>query len=222
MNILSDYKELSTTVADIVAKHIVEWPVTNIALPTGSTPIGMYEELVKKFDLEWTYVKTFNLDEYIMNPNHEQSYHSFMKKHLFDKIDIMPSQCYFPDRNTEAYEKKMKDMGGIDLCILGLGTNGHIAFNEPGSAFNSKTRVMNLTEQTIMDNSRFFDDVGDVPTQAITMGLGTIMDSKRIILMVSGKHKLNILNIAMKGEVTEDVPASILQKHNNVEVYCCD
>ena len=145
MNILNNYKELSTTVADIVEKHIIKWPVTNIALPTGNTPIGMYEELVKKKDLEWTYVKTFNLDEYIMNPNHEQSYHSYMKKHLHDKIDIMPSQCYFPDRNTEAYEKKIKDMGGIDLCILGLGTNGHIAFNEPGSAFDSKTRVMDLT-----------------------------------------------------------------------------
>ena len=145
MNVLNSYKELSTTVADIVAKHIIKWPVTNIALPTGSTPIGMYEELVKKFDLEWTYVKTFNLDEYIMNPNHEQSYHSYMKNHFYGKIDIMPSQCNFPDRNTEAYEKKMRDMGGIDLCILGLGTNGHIAFNEPGSAFDSKTRVMDLT-----------------------------------------------------------------------------
>ena len=222
INILKSYKELSLTVADIVAKHIVEWPVTNIALPTGSTPIGMYEELVKKFDLEWTYVKTFNLDEYIMNPNHEQSYHSFMKKHLFDKINIMPSQCYFPDRNTKAYEKKMKDMGGIDLCILGIGTNGHIAFNEPGSSFKSRTRVVNLSEQTIKDNSRFFGSVDDTPKQAITMGLGTIMESKKIILMASGDDKLNILNVAMNGEVTESVPASILQTHNNVEVYYCD
>ena len=222
MKTLSNYKELSKTVADIVEKHIIKWPVTNIALPTGSTPIGIYEELVKKKDLEWTYVKTFNLDEYIMNPNHEQSYHSFMKKHLFDKIDIMPSQCYFPDRNTEAYEKRMKDMGGLDLCILGLGTNGHIAFNEPGSAFDSRTRVMDLTEQTMTDNSRFFDDVGDVPTQAITMGLGTIMDSKRIILMVSGDHKLNMLNIAMNAAQTTDIPASVLQEHDNLEVYYCD
>ncbi len=116
----------------------------------------------------------------------------------------------------------MRDMGGIDLCILGLGTNGHIAFNEPGSAFDSKTRVMDLTEQTIIDNSRFFDDVGDVPTQAITMGLGTIMDSKRIILMVSGEHKLNILNVAMNAAQTTDIPASVLQEHDNLEVYYCD
>ena len=134
----------------------------------------------------------------------------------------MPSQCNFPDRNTEAYEKKMRDMGGIDLCILGLGTNGHIAFNEPGSDFQSRTRVMDLTEQTILDNSRFFDDVGDVPTQAITMGLGTIMDSKRIILMVSGEHKLNILNVAMNAAQTTDIPASVLQEHDNLEVYYCD
>jgi glucosamine-6-phosphate deaminase len=222
MNSLNNYKELSITVADIVAKHIIEWPVTNIALPTGSTPIGMYEELVKKFDLEWTYVKTFNLDEYIMNPDHEQSYHSYMKNNFYGKIDIMPSQCNFPDRNTEAYEKKMRNMGGIDLCILGLGTNGHIAFNEPGSDFKSRTRVVDLTEQTIVDNSRFFDDVGDVPTQAITMGLGTIMDSKRIILIVSGEQKLNILNVAMNAAQTIDIPASVLQEHDNLEVYYCD
>ena len=222
INVLKNYEELSSTVADIVAKHIVEWPVTNIALPTGSTPIGMYEELVKKFDLEWTYVKTFNLDEYIMNPNHEQSYHSFMKKHLFDKINIMPSQCYFPDRNTKAYEKKMKDMGGIDLCILGIGTNGHIAFNEPGSSFLSRTRVVDLSLQTIQDNSRFFGSVDDTPKQAITMGLGTIMESKKIVLMANGDHKLNILNVAMNGEVTESVPASVLQNHDNVKVFYCD
>jgi glucosamine-6-phosphate deaminase len=134
----------------------------------------------------------------------------------------MPSQCYFPDRNTEVYEEKIRDLGGIDLCILGLGTNGHIAFNEPGSAFDSRTRVMDLTEQTITDNSRFFDDIGDVPTQAITMGLGTIMDSKRIILMVSGDHKLNILNVAMNATQTIDIPASVLQEHDNLEIYYCD
>jgi glucosamine-6-phosphate deaminase len=108
------------------------------------------------------------------------------------------------------------------LCILGIGSNGHIAFNEPGSSFKSRTRVVELSEQTIEDNSRFFDSVDDVPTQAITMGLGTIMESKKIVLMVSGQHKLNILNIAMNGEVTESVPASILQRHDNVEIYYCD
>jgi glucosamine-6-phosphate deaminase len=110
---------------------------------------------------------------------------------------------------------------GIDLCILGIGSNGHIAFNEPGSSFLSRTRVVNLSEQTIQDNSRFFDSIDDVPKQAITMGLGTIMESKKIVLMANGDHKLNILNVAMNGEVTEDVPASILQNHDNVEVLYC-
>jgi glucosamine-6-phosphate deaminase len=111
---------------------------------------------------------------------------------------------------------------GIDLCILGIGTNGHIAFNEPGSSFLSRTRVVDLDEQTIQDNSRFFGSVDDTPKQAITMGLGTIMESKKIVLMANGKHKLNILKVAMNGEVTEDVPASILQNHDNVKVFYCD
>jgi glucosamine-6-phosphate deaminase len=111
---------------------------------------------------------------------------------------------------------------GIDLCILGIGTNGHIAFNEPGSSFKSRTRVVDLSEQTIQDNSRFFDSIDDVPKQAITMGLGTIMESKKIVLMVNGTNKLQILERAMYGEVTEDIPASILQRHNNVDVYYCD
>ena len=108
------------------------------------------------------------------------------------------------------------------MCILGIGTNGHIAFNEPGSSFLSRTRVVNLDEQTIQDNSRFFGSVEDTPKQAITMGLGTIMESKKIVLMANGDHKLNILNVAMNGEVTEDVPASILQNHENVKVYYCE
>ncbi len=222
INELKSYEKLSSHVADIVEKHITEHPVTSIVLPTGSTPIGMYKELVEKVDLEWTYVRTYNLDEYVINPKHEQSYHSFMKKHLFDKIDIYPNQCHFPDRNTELYEERIRNGGGIDLSILGIGTNGHIAFNEPGSSFNSRTRVMDLTEQTVMDNSRFFDDVGDVPIQAITMGLGTIMESKRIVMMANGKHKKAILEEAMNGPVTEQVPASVLQRHENIEVFYCD
>jgi glucosamine-6-phosphate deaminase len=111
---------------------------------------------------------------------------------------------------------------GIDLCILGIGTNGHIAFNEPGSSFLSRTRVVNLDEQTIQDNSRFFGSVEDTPKQAITMGLGTIMESKRIVLMAQGKHKKEILDRAMFGEITEDIPASILQTHNNMEAFYCD
>ena len=181
ITILNSYDLLSEKVANIVANHIIKWPVTAIAFPTGSTPIGMYAKLAKMWDLEWTYVQTFNLDEYIINPDHEQSYRSYMKKYLLDRVDIMPNHCNFPDRNTEAYDTKIRDFGGLDLCILGIGNNGHIAFNEPGSDFKSKTRVIDLTEETMVDNARFFNDVGEVPTQAITMGLGTIMNSKRII-----------------------------------------
>ena len=221
IKLLKDYEKLSSLVAVIVGTQILEHPQSKLILPTGSTPIGMYEELVRR-KLDWSLVETFNLDEYIMNPDHQYSYHSYMRKNLFDRINIYPDNCHFPFRPTLSFEDKMNVNKGIDLCILGIGSNGHIAFNEPGSSFKSRTRVVDLSEQTIQDNSRFFDSIDDVPKQAITMGLGTIMESKRIILMANGKHKLNILKVAMNGEVTEDVPASILQKHNDVEVFYCD
>ena len=221
INTLKSYSELCSTVADIVEAQLKEQPLSKLILPTGSTPLGLYDELVKR-KLDWSHAITFNLDEYLMNPDHPYSYHSFMKKNLFNKINIYPDNCHFPYRPTLSFEDKMYVNKGIDLCILGIGSNGHIAFNEPGSSFKSRTRVVDLTEQTIKDNSRYFDSIDDVPKQAITMGLRTIMESKRIILMANGKHKLNILKVAMNGEVTEDVPASILQNHNNVEVYYCD
>ena len=221
INILKSYKELSSTVANIVKKQLKKQPLSKLVLPTGDTPLGMYDELVKR-ELDWSHTITFNLDEYLMNPDHPCSYHSYMRKNLFDRTNIYPDHCHFPFRPTSVFEDKIAGSMGIDLCILGIGTNGHIAFNEPGSSFLSRTRVVDLTEQTIQDNSRYFDSIDDVPKQAITMGLRTIMESKRIILMANGNHKLNILNVAMNGEVTEDVPASILQNHKNVEVYYCD
>jgi glucosamine-6-phosphate deaminase len=217
---LKNYYELSSTVADIVEYQIQEEPLSRLVLPTGSTPLGLYEELVNR-DLDWSSVMTYNLDVYIMNPNHPQSYQTFMKENLFNRINIYPSNCNFPDRNVQVYEERLKGTP-IDLCILGIGSNGHIAFNEPGTSFDSRTQVVDLSEQTIQDNSRFFDSIDDVPTQAITMGLGTIMESKKIVLMANGQHKLNILNIAMNGDVTEEIPASILQTHKNVEVYYSD
>tara|TARA_B100000315_G_scaffold256165_1_gene301420 strand:- start:2175 stop:2843 length:669 start_codon:yes stop_codon:yes gene_type:complete len=215
---LNSYKELSSTVADIVEEQLVEKVFQQLVLPTGSTPIGLYKELAKR-NLNWSYVRTFNLDVYIMNPNHSQSYQTFMKENLFNRINIYPDNCHFPFRPTLAYEDKINYFGGVDLCILGIGSNGHIAFNEPGSSFKSRTRVVDLDEQTIQDNSRFFDSVDDVPKRAITMGIGTIMESKKIILMASGDHKKDILEKALNGKVTEDVPASVLQTHKNVEVY---
>ena len=220
IKVLKDYKELSYTVADIVEYQLQEQPLSRLILPTGSTPLGLYKELVNR-ELDWSSVMTYNLDVYIINPDHPQSYQTFMNENLFNKINIYPSNCQFPDRNVQSYEQRLKGIPA-DLCILGIGTNGHIAFNEPGSSFDSRTRVVVLDEQTIKDNSRFFDSIEDVPTQAITMGLGTIMDSKRIVLMANGKHKKDILDKAMNGRVTERVPASILQRHDNVEVYYCD
>ena len=221
INKLSSYKELSSTVADVVEEQITKHPLTKLVLPTGSTPLGMYEELVNR-KLDWSTVITFNLDVYLMNINHPESYQSYMRKNLFDRTNIYPNHSHFPFRPFSAFEDKIEGSKGIDLCILGIGSNGHIAFNEPGSSFQSRTRVVNLDEQTIKDNSRFFDSIDDVPTQAITMGLGTIMESKKIVLMVNGIKKKSILNQAMFGTITEDIPASILQEHKNVKVYYSD
>jgi glucosamine-6-phosphate deaminase len=157
-----------------------------------------------------------------MNVNHPESYQNYMRKNLFDRTNIYPNSYNFPDRNTQSYEDKIREKGGIDLCILGIGTNGHIAFNEPGSSFESRTRVVDLSEQTIQDNSRFFDSIDDVPARAITMGLGTIMESKRILVMAQGKKKKGILDKAMFGKITEKIPASILQIHDNMEAFYCD
>ena len=224
VTMFSTYEKMSEYVADIIEdifKKSFRMSFPKLVLPTGSTPLGLYDELVKR-ELDWSNITTFNLDEYIMNTDHPNSYHSFMKENLFNKVNIYPKNYHFPFRPTLSYEDKMTVNKGIDLCILGIGSNGHIAFNEPGSSFKSRTRVVDLTEQTIQDNSRFFDSVEDVPKQAITMGLRTIMDSKKIVLIVNGEHKKDILDTAINGEVTEDVPASILQKHNDVEVFYCD
>jgi len=221
IKILKDYNKLSSTVANIVKRQLKKQPLSKLVLPTGDTPLGMYDELVKR-ELDWSHTITYNLDEYIMNPDHPCSYHSYMRKNLFDKTNIYPDHCHFPYRPTLSFEDKINANRGIDLCILGIGSNGHIAFNEPGSSFKSRTRVVDLSLQTIQDNSRFFGSAEDVPKQAITMGLGTIIESKKIVLMANGDHKLTILNVAMNGKVTETVPASILQNHNNVEVYYCD
>ena len=221
MNVLKDYNELSYVVANIVEEQITKHPLSKLCLPTGSTPLGMYEELVNK-KLDWKSIITFNLDVYLMNITRPQSYQSYMRKNLFDRTNIFPDHSHFPFRPFSGFEDKIEGSMGIDLCILGIGSNGHTAFNEPGSSFDSRTRVVELSEQTREDNSRFFDSIEDVPKQAITMGLGTIMESKKIVLMANGDHKLNILNVAMNGEITEDVPASILQNHDNVKVFYCD
>ena len=219
MGALKDYNELSLTITDIVTAQIKDKPDSRLVLPTGSTPLGVYE-LLRKADLDWSQVHTFNLDEYLFNSHLEQSYMHYMIENLFKHINIIESNCHFP--GTWHHDGNERYGVNADLCLLGIGQNGHIAFNEPGSSFDSPTRMVELSDETIKDNSRFFPSIDDTPTAAITMGLEPIMSSKKIVLIANGDHKLNILNVAMNGEVTEDVPASILQRHDNVEVFYCD
>lgn len=230
INKCKDYQEMSDAVADKVEKQLLKkseyclsdntWcDDSRFILPTGSTPIGLYKELVNR-DLDWSDAITYNLDEYLDNTIREQSYFHFMNENLFKHINIDEDNIWFPYDIAVWPDKEYGE--NVDLCLLGIGSNGHIAFNEPGSSFESKTRVVDLTEQTIQDNSRFFPSIDDVPTKAITMGLKPIMSSKKIILMSNGKHKKDILHKALYGEITEDVPASILQTHTNVGVFYCD
>ena len=215
---LSSYLELGSHVADIV-EHTLTLPEPKLILPTGSTPLSLYKELVSR-QLDWSTTTTYNLDEYVDNTIQDQSYRYFMMENLFKHTNMNDDNIYFP--GDTAVWPDLSYGTEVDLCLLGIGGNGHIAFNEPGSSFDSETRMVDLNEETIKDNSRFFPTIDDVPTQAVTMGLKPIMSSKKIVLIANGKHKLNILNIAMNGEQTESVPASILQSHKNVEIYYCD
>ena len=219
LSIVDTYNQLSYEVSEIVRKQIEKKPNSRLILPTGSTPLGVYK-LLTKAEIDWSEVVTFNLDEYLLNKNIEQSYLHYMEEKLFKHINIIETNYHFPD--TWIHEGTDSYGNNVDLCLLGIGGNGHIAFNEPGSSFESPTRMVELSEETIKDNSRFFPSIDETPNAAITMGLKTIMSSKKIVLMAYGKHKKNILWKAMYGDVTEDVPASILQKHKNVRVFYCD
>ena len=190
-----------------------------LGLATGSTPIGIYEKLSKMRNTNFGDTITFNLDEYVgLEKDHDQSYQYFMNKHLFNNLNFR--KHYFPtEENYNEYDLMIKNSGGIDIQILGIGTNGHIAFNEPGSHKYSSTRIVDLTENTIKDNSRFFENIEDVPTQAYTMGLSSIMSAEKIYLVAVGKHKKEILEEAVHGDITDDIPASLLQEHPNCEVY---
>ena len=219
---VGSYEKLSQLAALEVKKKIQKGNQVNLGLPTGGTPIGMYKELVNDSHLDWWNVTTFNLDEYEgIDSNHSESYKNFMNRNLFNHIEIDTFNVWFPDQ-TKDYDEMIDGLGGLDLTILGIGTNGHIAFNEPGSPFDSKTRVVDLSQQTIEDNARFFNSIDEVPTKAITMGLNTIMKSKEIVLIAQGKKKLDIIQKAMFGDITEDIPASILQQHENLTILYCD
>jgi len=219
---VDSYERLSQLAALEIKKKIQKGNQVNLGLPTGGTPIGMYKELVNDSQLDWWNVSTFNLDEYIeISIDHPESYQNFMNRNLFDHIDIDKFNIWFPHLVND-YDGMIDGLGGLDLTILGIGSNGHIAFNEPNSPFDSKTRIVDLDEQTIEDNARFFNSIDEVPTKAITMGLDTIMKSKEILLIAQGKKKLDIIQKAMFGDITEEIPASILQNHENLTILYCE
>jgi glucosamine-6-phosphate deaminase len=229
MNILvaKDYEEMSEKAAHIVVGKILNKPDSVLGLATGSTPIGLYRKLRDFYNcglVSFAETITFNLDEYIgLSADCSQSYAMFMKKNLFDYIDIKLENCNIPsgtinDRSKECqyYEKKIKTHGGIDLQILGIGRNGHIGFNEPDVKFEAQTHIVKLDEQTIFDNARFFERSEDVPKSAISMGIKTIMQSRKIVLLASGKEKADAVFGMVKGQITPKLPASVLQLHPNV------
>ncbi|HHY82211.1 MAG TPA: glucosamine-6-phosphate deaminase [Clostridiales bacterium] len=213
-----------------IVNQIKEKPDSVIGLATGSTPVGMYQNLIRMNhagEVSFFRVKTFNLDEYVGIPRaHPCSYYYFMQENLFRDIDIPADAVSLPNGNApdleeecRSYEEKIAESGGIDLQVLGIGHNGHIGFNEPNTPFDSVTHVVDLTESTIQANSRFFDSIDQVPRQALSMGIKTIMHARKILLIVKGADKADIIYKALRGPVTPEVPASILQLHPNVSVY---
>lgn len=215
--------------AGIVAAQISRKKNTVLGLPTGQTPLGMYQELIKRFrkgEIDFSQVITFNLDEYYgLSPEHPQSYNYYMWQTFFNNINIKKENVFIPDGVTKDvqkecryYESLIEKKGGIDLQFLGIGDNGHIGFNEPATALNSKTHLVNLSQATIEANSRFFNDIEDVPRKALTMGMGTIMKAKQIILLASGMKKAPAIAKTINGKVNTEVPASLLQLHRDVTI----
>ena len=222
-----DYKDMSRKAANIISAQVIMKPNCVLGLATGSTPIGTYKQLIEwynKGDLDFAKVTTINLDEYKGLPRtNDQSYYYFMHQHLFDRVNIDPERTNVPngmepdaEKECGRYEELIRSLGGVDLQLLGLGHNGHIGFNEPGEAFEKETHCVDLTESTIEANKRFFASADDVPKQAYTMGIKTIMQAKKILIVVNGENKADIVERAFFGPVTPEVPASILQLHNDV------
>lgn len=222
-------KDINEKVANEIVSLVNEKPSCVLGLATGSTPLGIYKALIQKYannEVSFKNVHTYNLDEYVgLSLNDKQSYHYYMKKVLFDHIDIDLNNTHVPNgvdvaKSLKGYDEEIKNAGGIDLQILGIGSNGHIAFNEPGTSFSSLTHIVNLNKSTIEDNSRFFTSIDEVPKQAITMGISSIMNAKKIILIALGEHKAEAIKRLFQDSIREDFPASILKTHPNVEIYC--
>lgn len=225
----TDYQEMSRKAANILSAQIILKPNCVLGLATGSTPIGIYDQLCEwyeKGDLDFSQVTSINLDEYKgLSGEDEQSYRYFMNRHLFDRVNIDKANTYVPDgleidstRACANYNAIIQSCGGIDMQLLGIGHNGHIGFNEPGEAFEKETHCVTLSERTIEANRRFFDNEESVPRQAYTMGIKSIMQAKKILLVASGADKAQILKRAFSGAITPEVPASVLQLHNDVTI----
>lgn len=224
-----DYNDMSRKAANIISAQVTMKPDCVLGLATGSTPIGTYKQLIEAYnngDLDFSEVKTANLDEYKgLTRDNDQSYYYFMHENLFQHVNIKEANTNIPD-GTEAdsakevarYEEVVRGLGGVDLQLLGLGHNGHIGFNEPADEFPKETHIVDLQESTIEANKRFFASIDEVPRQAYTMGIGTIMSAKKILLIVSGSDKAAILHDVICGPITPRVPASILQLHPDVIV----
>lgn len=229
--VCENYDEMSKKAAEIVAKQVNDNPNSVLGLATGSTPIGMYNELAemnKKGDIDFKTIRSFNLDEYYpLSADNDQSYHYFMNENLFSKINIdinnthiLDGLCKDTDAECDAFEKLIEENGGIDLQILGIGQNGHIGFNEPGENLNARTHLTDLTQNTIEANSRFFENISDVPTQALTMGMGTILKARKIVLLAGGKNKHRAVAELLNGSISTEMPASMLKVHSDVTLIC--
>lgn len=221
------YQSVSRAAATVVAQTLNSKPNAVLGLATGSTPLGLYQELVRMHreeGLDFSQVVTFNLDEYVgLTKNDPRSYYHFMRENLFRHVNISPQNIYVPSGTTDNYhafcawyERRIAESGGIDLQVLGIGSDGHIAFNEPSSSLGSRTRIKTLARQTIEDNARFFDRLEDVPIYAITMGVGTILEARSILLLANGKKKAPAVAAAIEGPVTSRITASALQMHGDV------
>ena len=227
--IAKDYDELSKKAANLLASQITLKPNSVLGLATGSTPVGAYNELVriyKEGDINFTEVVTFNLDEYYgLDKENPQSYYYFMMENLFKHVNMNKRNIHIPNGRAKdielecvEYENRIKQAGGIDLQLLGIGRNGHIGFNEPDVKFEAQTHLVTLDEDTIEANSRFFTALDEVPRKAISMGIKTIMHSRKIILLASGEEKAETINSMINGKITPELPASVLQLHPDVVV----
>ena len=227
--IVDSYDEMSQKAANIIAAQVISKPESVLGLATGSTPLGTYANLAKgcqNGDLDFSEVTSVNLDEYVGLPvSDDQSYRYFMDANLFSKINIKKESTFVPNgcaddlsKECEAYDKRICELGGIDLQLLGIGVDGHIGFNEPDDVFIKETHVVDLDESTIEANARFFASKDEVPKKAVTMGMSAIMQAKKVLLIANGKNKEEILNKAFYGPITPKVPASILQLHPDITV----